>query len=57
VERGTGKVIWREESMVTQASFDMGTDPLVNQYNERLALERIARRLAQRIYMRTMERF
>jgi outer membrane lipopolysaccharide assembly protein LptE/RlpB len=56
-ERGTGKVIWREGSMETRASFDVGTDPLANQYNERLALERIARQLAQRIYMRTMERF
>lgn len=57
VEKGTGKVIWREEAMETRGSYDVGTDPLVNQYNERLALERIARRLAQQIYARTMERF
>ncbi len=57
VERATGKVVWKESAMQTRASFDIGTDPLVNQFNERLALERIARRLAERIYLMTMERF
>lgn len=57
VERSTGKVIWHEEAMETRANYDIGPDPLLNQYNKRLALERIARTLAQRIYMKTMERF
>jgi hypothetical protein len=57
VERATGKVVWREEAMEGRASYDVTADPLVNQQNKMLALERIARRLAQRIYMRTMERF
>jgi outer membrane lipopolysaccharide assembly protein LptE/RlpB len=57
VEKTTGKVIWSDQSMMTRASYDVGADPLVNQYNQRLALERIAKRLAQQIYMRTMERF
>lgn len=57
VEKATGEVVWREDLMETRGSYDYGADPLVNQYNERLALERIARRLAQRIYARTMERF
>jgi hypothetical protein len=57
VEKSTGKVIWTEQSMETRGSYDVGVDPLVNQYNQRLALEKVARRLAQRIYMRTMERF
>lgn len=57
IEKSTGKVVWHEEAMETRASYDVGPDPLSNQYNKRLALERIARRLAQRIYMKTMERF
>jgi outer membrane lipopolysaccharide assembly protein LptE/RlpB len=57
VEKATGKVVWSDQTMMTRASYDVGADPLVNQYNQRLALERIARRLAQQIYMRTMERF
>jgi len=57
VERAGGKVVWRETAMETKAGYDVGTDPLVNRYNEQLALERIARRLAKRIYMQTMERF
>jgi outer membrane lipopolysaccharide assembly protein LptE/RlpB len=57
VERASGNVIWRETAMETKAGFDVGTDPLANRYTERVALERIARRLAKRIYMQTMERF
>jgi outer membrane lipopolysaccharide assembly protein LptE/RlpB len=57
VERASGKVIWRETAMETKAGYDVGTDPLVNRYSEQLALQRIARRLAKRIYMQTMERF
>lgn len=57
VERSTGKVVWREEAMETGASYEVTADPLVDQYSKQNALERIARRLAQRIYMRTMERF
>ena len=57
VEKATGKVVWSDQTMMTRASYDVGADPLVNQYNQRLALERIAKRLAQQIYMRTLERF
>jgi outer membrane lipopolysaccharide assembly protein LptE/RlpB len=57
VEKATGKVVWSDQTMMTRASYDVGADPLVNQYNQRLALEKVARRLAQQIYMRTMERF
>jgi hypothetical protein len=32
-------------------------DPLVTQFNQRLALELIARALADRIFLKTMERF
>jgi len=57
VERSTGKVVWREEGMETRASYEVTADPLVDQNNKQVALERVAKRLAQRIYMRTMERF
>ena len=33
------------------------TDPLENRYNQRVALEEIARRLAKRVFLKTMERF
>ena len=52
-----GKIVWRERAMEERASFQVGTDPLANRYNQQQALEKIARRLAKRIYMRTMERF
>jgi hypothetical protein len=57
VDRAGGKTLWREESMEEKASFKVGTDPLVNRFNQKQAMERIARRLAKRIYMKTMERF
>ena len=38
-------------------TFAVGTDPLANRYNERNAVRQIARRLAERIYLKTMERF
>ena len=56
-ERATGKVIWREKSMKEEASFMVGTDPLANRYYQQQALQKISRRLAKRIYLKTMERF
>jgi hypothetical protein len=32
-------------------------DPMVTRYNQKVALEIIARRLAKKIYLKTMERF
>ena len=57
VDRRQGKVIWREAAMEEQASYFISADPLESRYSERQALERIADRLAKRIYLRTMERF
>jgi outer membrane lipopolysaccharide assembly protein LptE/RlpB len=57
VDRRQRKVIWRETSMEEQASYSISTDPLEMRYSERQALEKIAGRLAKRIYLRTMERF
>lgn len=56
-DRATGKVIWHERSMKEDASFIVGTDPLANRYYQQQALEKISRRLAKRIYLKTMERF
>jgi len=57
VDRRQGKVIWREAAMEEQASYSVSADPLEMRYSERQALEKIAGRLAKRIYLRTMERF
>jgi len=57
VDRRQGKVIWREAAMEEQASYAVSGDPLETSYSERQALEKIAGRLAKRIYLRTMERF
>lgn len=56
-EKSSGKVIWHERGLREKASYKIGTDPLRNRYNKQLALEKIARRLAKTIYLKTMERF
>lgn len=56
-DRATGKVIWREKAMKEEASFIVGMDPLANRYYQQQALQKISRRLAKRIYLKTMERF
>jgi hypothetical protein len=53
----TGKVIWHEKGMSEMAIFEVSEDPLVTQFNQRVALEFIARELAARIFLKTMERF
>ena len=57
VDRRSGKVIWREAGMEDQASYAVSGDPLETRYTEQQALQKIAGRLAKRIYLRTMERF
>jgi len=57
MDRRSGKVIWREAGMEDQASYSVSGDPLETRHSERQALERLADRLAKRIYLRTMERF
>lgn len=56
-EKATGKVIWESKDMEDRTTFSVGTDPLINRHNERKALEELARRLAKRIYLKTVERF
>lgn len=56
-DRASGKVLWHEKAMEEKAAFIVETDPLVTRFNQRQALQEIARRLAKRIYLKTMERF
>lgn len=56
-DRATGKIIWHESSMEEEARFNVEADPLVTRYNQQQALIKISRLLAQRIYLKTMERF
>ena len=57
VDRVSRKVIWQDKAMEAKAGFEVGRDPLANRYYQQQALEKIADRLAKRIYMKTMERF
>ena len=57
IERATGKTIWQDTSLSEEASFNVGNDPLSNDYNQQQALKKIARLIARRIYLKTMERF
>lgn len=55
--RATGEVLWHEPAMVERASYNVGTDPLVNRFNEKQAYELIARALADRLFLKSTERF
>ena len=57
VDRRAGKVIWQDRTMTGEANFAVDPDPMVTRYNQRAALESIARSLARKIYLKTMERF
>ena len=57
VEKSTGKLIWEDKNMEEKRTFSVGTDPLTNRYNQRQAIEWIARTLSKRIYLKTVERF
>ena len=57
VDTQTGKVIWNVPNMEEKASFSVDSDPLKTRYNQRRATKKIAQLLAERIYLKTMERF
>lgn len=57
LDRVTGRVIWKDESMEDKANYAVTGDPLKDRYHRREAIRRIAQRLAERIYARTLERF
>jgi len=57
IDRVSGKTIWQAKNMAERAAFEVSTDPLSNRFNQKKALQEIARRLAQRLYLKTMDRF
>jgi hypothetical protein len=57
LERATGRIIWEEKNMQEKARYAVTEDPLTNRYNRQKAVNEIAGRLADRIYLKTMERF
>jgi hypothetical protein len=57
VDSKTGKIIWNDPNMEEKAAFSVDSDPLKTRYNQRRATKKIAQLLAERIYLRTMERF
>lgn len=56
-DRKTGKIIWHEPVMWEQATYDVSVDPLQTQYNHDVALEQAARKLAKKLFLKTVERF
>lgn len=57
VDRATGKVVWQNDNLAEEARFEVSSDPLLTRHNQRQALQKIAARLAKRVYLKTMERF
>ncbi|MBU2499259.1 MAG: hypothetical protein KKE57_10180 [Proteobacteria bacterium] len=57
LDKRDNKVIWHDEAMEEWASFAVEADPLATRYHQQEALEKIARRLAKKIYLKTAERF
>jgi len=57
MDRKTGKIVWSVNNMREKATYSVSSDPLKTQYNQRRATEKIAKLLAQRFYLKTMERF
>lgn len=55
--KATGEVLFHEKAMVERANYAVGTDPLINRYNEQQAYEIIARALADRLFLKSTERF
>jgi len=57
IDNSSGKTVWNDSSMTEEARFAVTADPLVNRQNRKEALLKIVRRLSERIYNSTMERF
>jgi hypothetical protein len=53
----TGELIWHDDSMEEETSFNVSEDPLQNRFNKDQAIRNIAGLMAKRIYLNTMERF
>jgi hypothetical protein len=57
LDKARGKTVWHDRNMTERATFTVDTDPFVTRFNQEQALEQIARSLAKRIYLKTMDRF
>ena len=57
VDRKTGELVWEEKGMEGYATYSVSSDPMTNRYNEKRAVQTIAKDLAEKIYLKTMERF
>ncbi len=57
MDRATGKIVWQDGNLTEEARFEVSSDPLLTRHNQRQALQKIAARLAKRVYLKTMERF
>jgi hypothetical protein len=57
VERETGKELWAVNDLEDRESFLVEQDPLQTRYQQERALERIAQRMAERLYAYAVERF
>jgi len=57
-DMATREIIWQDSNLTETAIFQVSSsDPLITEYNQRMALRSIAQELATRIFSRTMERF
>lgn len=56
-DKATGKIIWHDTSMEEETDFKISGDPLQDRYSKDQAIKNIARLMAKRIYLNTMERF
>ena len=56
-DMATGGIIWYDSNLTEEAIFQVSSDTLATQYNQRMALRSIAQVLATQIFSRTMERF
>jgi hypothetical protein len=57
IDNKSGKIIWEDNEMEENAAYDVVADPLNNRYNQKRAIQIISKRLAEKIYMKTLERF
>jgi outer membrane lipopolysaccharide assembly protein LptE/RlpB len=57
VDRKSGNIVWHDPNMEEKVAFSVNSDPMITAYNERKAAEAAAKLFAERIYMKTMERF
>jgi hypothetical protein len=57
VDRRTGEPLWQVEDMEGKASYSVSADPMTTRFNQKRAVQSIAKDLAEKLYLKTMERF